>query len=86
MKPFLPLVVALAASVSFPALAQNALEMGRERSEAFLAGTLAPIWEDMTADMRSGLGSLENFSAFRDRVAADLGEEEAVLDEKTSTE
>ena len=86
MKPLAPVLAALAASVSFSALAQDALEMGRERSESFLAGDLKPIWEDMTAEMQSGLGSLEAFTAFREQIAADLGEEAEILDEETSAE
>lgn len=86
MKPLLPLLAALSASVSLPVLAQDALEMGRERSESFLAGDLEPIWEDMTAEMQSGLGSLDAFAAFQQQVAADLGEEAAILDEETATE
>lgn len=86
MKLMPALAAALAASVSFPALAQDALEMGRERSEAFLAGELEPIWEDMTAEMQSGLGSLDAFTAFREQIAADLGEEAEILDEETTTE
>lgn len=86
MKPLAPILAALAASVSFPALAQDALEMGRKRSEAFLAGELEPIWEDMTAEMQSGLGSLEEFTAFREQIATDLGEETEIIDEETTTE
>lgn len=87
MKSILPLLaVTLFGAVSLPALAQDALEMGRERSEAFLAGELEPIWEDMSAQMQSGLGSLENFIAFRDQLTTDLGEEDVVLDEQTTTE
>lgn len=87
MKPLLPLLAAaLAGTVSLPALAQDALELGREHSEAFLAGELEPIWEEMSAEMQSALGSLDDFTAFRDQLGADLGEEETVLDEQTATE
>lgn len=86
-NPLLPLLAtALAASVSLPAMAQDALEMGRERSDAFIAGDLEPIWEDMTTQMQEGLGSLDEFTAFHEQVTSDLGEEEEVLDERASTE
>ncbi|HCO56091.1 MAG TPA: hypothetical protein DIT93_13900 [Pelagibacterium sp.] len=82
------LTTALLASLSMPVIAQNSdtLDMGRERSEAFLAGDLEPIWEDMTPQMQDGLGSLDDFSAFRQQVVTDLGEETAVLDEQFTAE
>lgn len=82
------LAAALFATASVPALAQSSdtLDMGRERSEAFLAGDLEPIWDDMTPQMQEGLGSLEDFSAFHRQIAAELGEETTILDEDASTE
>lgn len=80
------LICLLAASVAFPATAQDqsVLDMGRERTEAFLSGDLDAIWSDMTPDMQSLLGSIEEFEAFREQVEADLGEETTILDETTS--
>lgn len=80
------IATALLASLSMPAIAQTTdiLEMGRERSDAFMSGDLEAIWEDMTPQMHEGLGSLDDFSAFRQQVAADLGEETAILDEQAS--
>lgn len=80
------LISLLAASVALPALAQDQsiLDMGRERTEAFLAGDLDAIWSDMTPDMQAGLGSLEALEAFQSQVETDLGEETAILDETTT--
>ncbi|AEQ50739.1 peptidoglycan DD-metalloendopeptidase family protein [Pelagibacterium halotolerans] len=82
-----PLPAVLLAALAVPAVAQEAvLEMGRERSEAFLAGDLEPIWDDMTPQMQEGLGSLEDFSTFHRQIATELGEETAILDEEAATE
>ena len=43
-----PLLTALFCSFTLPAFAQDALDMGRERAEAFLAGDIETIWADMT--------------------------------------
>ncbi len=67
-----------------PALAQSedpALTMGRERSEAFLAGNIEPIWAEMTPELQSALGSIEGFRTFRDQVATDFGTEQSIDDE-----
>lgn len=77
-----PLLAALAAAFAVPAFAQDAtLDMGRERSDAFLAGDLEPIWDAMTPQMQEALGSLEDFSAFHGQIGTELGEETAILEE-----
>ena len=85
MFRMLSFVAALA--VASPALAQDdaILAEGRERSEAFLAGQLDGLWDDMTPDMQAALGSLEGFIAFRDGLDGELGEEDAIIDETTQT-
>lgn len=75
----------LALLTASPALAQDAtLELGRTQTEAFFAGELEPIWDDMTPDMREALGTLEDFEAFRAQLEADIGTEDTILDEDTS--
>jgi|TARA_A100001391_G_scaffold193813_1_gene169516 hypothetical protein len=81
-----PLLTALFCSFTLPAFAQDALDMGRERAEAFLAGDIETIWADMTPQMQEGLGSLDDFSAFHQQVSDQLGDETAILDESTTAE
>ena len=64
------------------ALADDAaMAEGRERSRALLAGDLAPLWADMTPELRALFGSMAGFEAFQAELAATLGEETAVLSE-----
>eukprot|EP00873_Tetraselmis_striata_P032722 jgi/Tetstr1/452986/TSEL_040022.t1 len=85
MNRLLP--AALLAAFALPAIAQDAtLEMGRERSEAFLSGDLEAIWNDMTPQMHEALGSLEDLSAFHQQITTDLGEETAILDEEATAQ
>ncbi|WP_421952384.1 peptidoglycan DD-metalloendopeptidase family protein [Pelagibacterium sp.] len=82
-----PPLAVLVAALAVPAVAQEAtLDMGRERTEAFISGDLEPIWDEMTPQMQEGLGSLDDFSAFHQQIATELGEETAILDEEATTE
>ena len=63
------------------------LEMGRELTEAFLAGDLEPLWNRMTLEMREAAGgSIREFGDFRNKVAELAGEEVEVLDEEVLRE
>lgn len=85
MLRIVSLVAALV--IALPSMAQDdaILTQGRERSEAFLAGELADLWDDMTPDMQAALGSLADFEAFREGLAAQIGAEVSVDDEVTRT-
>ncbi|WP_417580423.1 peptidoglycan DD-metalloendopeptidase family protein [Pelagibacterium sp.] len=82
------LAITLFSTLSLPVMAQTSetLDIGRERSEAFLSGQLDLIWEDMTEQMHDGLGSLEAFSDFHQQVTAQLGQEATILDEEATTQ
>lgn len=71
----------LLASV-LPAFAQDAQSAGRAQSEAFLAGDIAGVWEDMAPPMREAFGTIESLQAFRDSLTRDFGEEVEVLNEQ----
>ena len=63
-------------------LAAAPLDAGRDLTRRFYAGDTAAVWERMTATMQGALGSAEKLAAFRAQVAAQLGEEQGVVDEK----
>jgi hypothetical protein len=85
MKSFLALACSLLVTTS--AIAQEAiLEEGRERTEAFFAGNLQDIWDDMTPDLQQALGDFAAFEAFQQSVEADLGTEEEMLEEQATEE
>jgi len=62
--------------------AEDAIERGRELTEAFYAGDLAPIAEAFSDELSDGIGGAEGLAAFREQVLAQLGEEVQVLDER----
>ena len=70
---------------SAPAVATSqssaALETGRELSKLFLHGDTDAVWARMTPEMRTALGDAPALARFRAKVAQDLGEEQAVIDE-----
>ena len=85
--------------VSLPLLAQpaaagaaqaerpdSALETGRGLSQMFLQGHTDAIWARMTPAMRKALGDAPALASFQAKVAHDLGEEQAVLDESTAVD
>jgi len=61
-----------------------AMRAGRELSRLFLEGDTDAVWARMTPQMQEALGSAAALAGFRAKVAGDLGEEQAVLDESTT--
>jgi murein DD-endopeptidase MepM/ murein hydrolase activator NlpD len=55
---------------------------GRELTRLFLAGDTAAVWARMGAPMQEGLGSADALAQFRAKLAGNLGEEQALLDEQ----
>jgi murein DD-endopeptidase MepM/ murein hydrolase activator NlpD len=78
--------VVLLAWMSSSSAQDAVLAEGRERSEAFLRGDLAPVWEAMTPDMQEALGSLEALARFRGDLERSYGAERDVLDEDVRRE
>ncbi len=74
-------VIALAASISAPFANEAILAEGRARSEAFLAGDLAGIWDDRTPDMQKAFGTIDGFQAFRDQLDQSFGTEVEITTE-----
>ncbi len=58
------------------------LAQGRELTTLFYKGETAPIWARMTDEMKQGLKSEEALTAVRQQMAAQLGPENKVVDEK----
>ena len=58
------------------------LAQGRELTSLFYKGETAPIWARMTDQMKEGLKSEEALASGRQLIAAELGEETKVVDEK----
>lgn len=65
-----------------PALAQDTQSAGRAQSEAFLAGDIAAVWEDMAPPMQEAFGTIEGLQQFRDSLTRDFGEEVEVVSEQ----
>lgn len=55
--------------------------LGRSLSDAFLSGGTERLWGAMTEEMRAAFGNEAALAAFRQSLARDLGEEEAVAGE-----
>ncbi|MDN5780419.1 MAG: M23 family metallopeptidase [Luteimonas sp.] len=64
---------------------EQAIQAGRELSQLFLHGDTAAVWERMSPQMQQALGSAAALAQFHANVTRDLGEEEAILDEATTT-
>jgi hypothetical protein len=62
------------------------MEAGRKLTSTFYSGDTASVWSMMTPEMRSALGSEQNFAGFRQKVEGDLGTETKVLDEKVTAQ
>ena len=58
------------------------LEQGRALTASFYKGELDVLWARFSAEMKKGIGSVENLRGFRTQVEAQAGVEEKVLDEK----
>ena len=71
----------LLASV-LPGLGQDTQGAGRAQSEAFLAGDIAGVWEDMAPPMQEAFGTMEALQQFRDTLTRDFGEEVEVVSEQ----
>ena len=65
-----------------PVLAQDTQSAGRAQSEAFLAGDIAGVWEDMAPPMQEAFGTIEGLQQFRDSLTRDFGEEVEVVSEQ----
>ena len=57
---------------------------GREMSDLFLQRKIEPVWQRMAPPMQQAFGGMAKLEAFREQVAAQGGEEGAILEEKTS--
>ena len=55
--------------------------LGQTYTENFYRGDLAPIWENMTRQMRAALGTEDGLRHFRGQVSSDVGTETDVLSE-----
>ncbi len=75
-------VLCLSLAALFPtSLSAGVLEDGRRLTAQFYAGDTGPVWEQMSAQMRSALGSAPALVTFAGQVENQLGKEAAVLDE-----
>ena len=81
MRLIAAIAFALAALVS-AAFGADTQTAGREKSEAFLRGDTAAIWQAMTPEMQQALGSEANLAAFRSSLTSDFGEETEVVSEQ----
>ena len=73
---------AIALPTAEMAMPENPLELGRELTNWFYSGEMAPIWSKMDDRMRGAMGSEQNLDAFRQQVEAQLGTETNVVDEQ----
>jgi murein DD-endopeptidase MepM/ murein hydrolase activator NlpD len=64
--------------------ARATIESGRELTQRFYAGELAPLWHSMTDALRDALGGRDELTAFRARVLDELGTEQQLLEERQS--
>ncbi|GLQ55369.1 M23 family metallopeptidase [Devosia nitrariae] len=78
------LFVAAALSITVTtAVADDAmLDIGRAKSEAFLAGQLDEIWGDMTPQVQQLFGTPTGLETFRESLASDFGTEIEILSEE----
>ena len=74
--------IALLLASVLPVLGQDTQSAGRAQSEAFLAGDIAGVWDDMTLEMQEAFGTLEGLQQFRDSLTRDFGEEVEVVSEQ----
>jgi murein DD-endopeptidase MepM/ murein hydrolase activator NlpD len=64
--------------------AGDPLATGRRYTAWFYAGETARVWERFSAGMKSAIGGADKLALFREQVAAQVGKEERVLDEKVT--
>lgn len=81
-KLLFALLAALAVTASARPSADEALERGRQLTQAFYAGELAPIAQDFSAEMIRAVGDESALRNVREQLLAQLGEELQVLDER----
>jgi hypothetical protein len=77
---------ALAAPTATAADPPAQLAPGRELSRQFLDRKLDPVWARFTPQMKQAVGSREKLGAFREQVAAELGEEVGMAEERVVNE
>jgi hypothetical protein len=68
------------------AQASDAHRQGAELTAAFYSKRIDGVWERFDAGMRNLVVSREGLADFREQIGARLGEEQAVLEESTSSE
>jgi hypothetical protein len=81
----MPLVAALAVVLMAAAsavLGGDIDQLGRERSEAFLAGDVEAVWQEMTPAMQQAFGTIDELKDFRAQLEQDFGEETRVVSEE----
>src|SRR5690606_5042938 len=81
-KLLFALLAALAVTASAQPSADEALERGRQLTQAFYAGELAPIAQDFSAEMIRAVGDESALRSVREQLLAQLGDELQVLDER----
>ncbi len=81
MRLIAAIAVVLMAAAS-AVLGDDTQDLGREKSEAFLAGDIAAVWQDMTPAMQQAFGTVEAFQQFRDKLEQDFGEETEIVSEE----
>ena len=74
--------IAIVLASVLPVLGQDTQSAGRAQSEAFLAGDIAGVWEDMAPPMQEAFGTIEGLQQFRDTLTRDFGEEVEVMSEQ----
>ena len=62
-----------------------AMQAGRELSQLFLRGDTGTVWARMTPAMQETIGSAAALARFHEKVVGELGSEQVVLDESSST-
>lgn len=80
--PLLWLLLAAAAVAQTP----DARKAGNELTAAFYARQIDSVWARMDQPMRTALKSRDALASFREQVEAQLGAEQAVVDESVSVE
>ncbi len=81
MPLYAALAVVLMAAAS-AALGHDTRDLGRENSEAFLAGDMAAVWQEMTPAMQQAFGTIDELKDFRAQLEHDFGEETEVVSEE----
>lgn len=79
MRTILAMVFAVF-SLSAVAEVADPRSQGDELTAAFYAGKIDEVWQRMTPQMQSALGSRDNLEAFRGQIAQQLGEETFFVD------